>query len=183
MTSNTHYYHPCWKSFHLEIWDISLLFTHFSLNFSQLLRFRISYFLPFGGLASLKRVLLKVQALSPSVHNLSIKCGSTLPIISKDFKHQLPSFVPWFIRTKHFPESKTHPRIQKHYRQNTKTLPRIQNTSQNPKTLPRIQKHIQNPKQVPESKTHPRIWILESVVEFWNVFFGFWEVFCPLEPP
>ena len=42
------------------------------------------------------------------------------------------------------------------------------------KTLPRIQNHIpeskkipQNPKQVPESKTHPRIWIMESVLEFW----------------
>ena len=55
----------------------------------------------------------------------------------------------WLIRTKHFPDSKTLPRIQ----------------------------------------THPRIWILESVFEFWDVFgfrevfldsgkcFGFWEVF------
>ena len=59
MTSNTHYY-PCCKSFPLEIWDISLLFTHFSFNFSQLLQFRISHFLPFGGVASLKSAPLKV---------------------------------------------------------------------------------------------------------------------------
>ena len=49
---------------------ISLLFTHFSFNFSQLLWFRISYFLPFGGMASLKSAPLKVQALSPTVHCL-----------------------------------------------------------------------------------------------------------------
>ena len=107
--------------------------------------------------------------------------------------HSYP--IRWLIRTKHFPESKTRPRIQntsqnpKHFpeskntSQNPHTHPRIQNTSQNPKTHPRIQKDF------PESKTGPRIqntsqiWILESVFEFWDVFwipgsvFGFWEVF------
>ena len=39
----------------------------------------------------------------------------------------------------------------------SKTLPRIQNTSQNPKTRPRIQNTSQNPKHVQESKTRPRI--------------------------
>ena len=34
VTSNTH--NPRWKSFHLEIWDISRLFTHFSLVFPAL---------------------------------------------------------------------------------------------------------------------------------------------------
>ena len=50
---------------------------------------------------------------------------------------KIRGILPWLVGTKHFPESKT--------------LPRIQNTSQNPKTLPRIQKHI------PETKTLPRI--------------------------
>ena len=69
----------------------------------------------------------------------------------------------WLIRTKHFPESK--------------------NTCQNPKHVLESKNTSQNPKQVPQSKTHPRIWILESVFEFWEVFwilgsfFGFWEVF------
>ena len=34
VTSNTH--NSCWKSFHLEIWDISRLFTYFSLLFPAL---------------------------------------------------------------------------------------------------------------------------------------------------
>ena len=34
LTSNTH--NLRWKSFHLEIWDISRLFTHFSLLFPAL---------------------------------------------------------------------------------------------------------------------------------------------------
>ena len=78
----------------------------------------------------------------------------------------------WLIRTKHFPDSKT--------------LPRIQNTSQNPKHFPESKTTSQNPKQVPGSKTHPRIWILESVFEFWEVFwilgsvFEFWDVFWTL---
>ena len=45
---------------------------------------------------------------------------------------------------KHFPESKTHPRIQK-YGQNREPAPaRIQNTSQNPKTLPTLRNTSQN---------------------------------------
>ena len=57
----------------------------------------------------------------------------------------------WLIRTKHFPESKTLPRIQKHI-QESKTLPRIQNTSQNPKHFPEFKNTFQNPKHFPESK-------------------------------
>ena len=55
----------------------------------------------------------------------------------------------------------------------SKTLPRIHNTSQNPKTRPRSkntsQKHV--------------FWIMGNVFGFWDVFldsrkcFGFWEVF------
>ena len=47
MTSNTH--NPRWKSFHLEIWDISLLYTHFSLLF--LVLGSESHFFTFWGLA------------------------------------------------------------------------------------------------------------------------------------
>ena len=66
----------------------------------------------------------------------------------------------------------------------------------NPKHVLESKNTSQNPKQVPESKTHPRIWILESVFEFWEMFwilgsfldsgkcfwilesvFEFWEVF------
>ena len=78
-------------------------------------------------------------------------------------------FLWWPIGTKHFPESKTLPRIQ-NTSQNPKTLLRIQkhfpeskNTSQNPKSLPRIQNTSQNPKplhalqHLPESKTLTRI--------------------------
>ena len=46
VTSNTH--NPCWKSFHLEIWDISRLFTHFSLLFLAL-GSESHIFLPFAG--------------------------------------------------------------------------------------------------------------------------------------
>ena len=56
----------------------------------------------------------------------------------------------WPTGTKHFPESKTLPRMPKHFLE-------CQNTSQNPKTLPRIRNTSQNPKHFPESKTHPRI--------------------------
>ena len=91
MTSNSHYY-PCWRSFPLEIWDISLLFTHFSFNFSEFLLFRISYFLPFGGLASLKSAPLKVQALKITYNIQCIVYRMWFyfkPIISKDLKHHL----------------------------------------------------------------------------------------------
>ena len=50
---------------------------------------------------------------------------------------KIRGILPWLVATKHFPESKTLPRIQKHVPE-TKTLPRNQNTSQNPKTRPRI---------------------------------------------
>ena len=91
-------------------------------------------------------------------------------------------FLWWPIGTKHFPESKTLPRIQKHFSeskntsQNPKTLPRIQNhfpesktiprilnhftlynTSQNPKHLPESKNTFQNPKHFPHCKTLPRI--------------------------
>ena len=61
---------------------------------------------------------------------------------------------------KHFLESKTRPRIQKQF-QESKIFPRIQNTSQNPKTVPRIQNTSQNPKH---------FWILGRVFRFWEVF-------------
>ena len=76
-------------------------------------------------------------------------------------------YLRWLIRTKHFTESKN-------TSQNPKHVPESKNTSQNPKKI------SHNPKQVQESKTHPRIWNLESVFEFWDVFcipgsvFGFW---------
>ena len=92
-------------------------------------------------------------------------------------------------------KDKTLPRIQKH-------IPESKNTSQNPKHFPESKNTSQNQKDFPESKTGPRIqntsqiWILESVYEFWDVFwipgsvfldsgkcFGFWEVFCLYEPP
>ena len=41
-------HNPRWKSFHLEIWDISLLYTHFSLLFLAL-GSESHLFLPFGG--------------------------------------------------------------------------------------------------------------------------------------
>ena len=89
----------------------------------------------------------------------------------------------WLIRTKHFPDSKTLPRIQntsqnpKHFPE-SKTRPRIHKHFPESKTLPRIQNHI------PESKAGPRIqntsqnldsgkcfWILGSVLDsgkcFW----------------
>ena len=44
----------------------------------------------------------------------------------------------WLVGTKHFPKSKTLPRIQNTF-QNPKHFPESKNTSQNPKTLPRIQ--------------------------------------------
>ena len=77
---------------------------------------------------------------------------------------------------KTLPRIQTRPRIHKHFPE-SKTLPGIQNH------IPESKKISQNPKQVPESKTHPRIWILESVFEFWEVFwilgsvFVFWDVF------
>ena len=55
--------------------------------------------------------------------------------------------LPWLVGTKHFPESKTLPRIQKHF-------PESKNMSQKPKhfpeskTLPIIQQHV------------PKFWIL-----------------------
>ena len=75
------------------------------------------------------------------------------------------TYVRWLVGTKHFPESKTRPRIQKH-------LPE-------PKTLPRIQTHFQETKHT--SCTHPRI--QNTFAWFWDVFlnsgtcFGVWEVF------
>ena len=78
--------------------------------------------------------------------------------------------IRWLIRTKHFPDSKTLPRIQKHIPE-TKTGPRIQNTSQN----------------LDSGKCFGILggvfWILASVFGFWEVFwilgsvFGFWDVF------
>ena len=60
------------------------------------------------------------------------------------------------IGTKHFPESKTLPRIHKHFPER-KTLPRIQNTSQIQKHFSGSENTSQNPKHLPKSKTLPRI--------------------------
>ena len=79
----------------------------------------------------------------------------------------------WLIRTKHFPESKTRPRIPEHL-QESKTHPK------KPKTHPRIQNTSQIPKH---------FWILGSILDsgkcfgFWGVllvsgtYSGFWDVF------
>ena len=106
--------------------------------------------------------------------------------------------------TKHFPESKTRPRISEHCK--------------NPKPIPKNQKHIQ-PKMLPRFQNtvgfSEVFWVLGSiflslgcaldsgmcfrmlgsVFGFWDVFwilgcvldsggvFGFWDLFCPYEPP
>ena len=56
---------------------------------------------------------------------------------------KIRGILPWLVATKHFPESKTLPRIQKHVPE-TKTLPRNQNTSQNPKHFPESKNTSQN---------------------------------------
>ena len=45
----------------------------------------------------------------------------------------------WLVGTKHFPESKTLPRIQKHF-------PESKNTSKNPKHVPKTKNTSKNPK-------------------------------------
>ena len=47
------------------------------------------------------------------------------------------NFVQWLVETKHFPESKTCPKLQNDFPKFKKTL-QIQNTSQNSKATPRI---------------------------------------------
>ena len=59
----------------------------------------------------------------------------------------------WLIRTKHFPDSKT---------------------------LPRIQNRSRNPKHIPESGFCKVFLNSGKCFGFWEVFFGFWEVFCIL---
>ena len=75
----------------------------------------------------------------------------------------------WLVGTKHFPESKTRPKNQKHILA-SKHFPESKNTSQNPKHF-QNQKHLpvskntsHNPKLVPKSKTRLRIQkhVLES---------------------
>ena len=85
----------------------------------------------------------------------------------------------WLVGTKHFPESKTLPRIQKHFPK-SKSLPRIQNTSleskntfQNPKHFPESKNTSQNPKTLPRIQKHvPE----EEVFWFLGRVFGFWEM-------
>ena len=85
------------------------------------------------------------------------------------------SLLPWlivtklFLNLKHFPESKTCPRIQKHFPES--------------KTHPRIQKCFCF---LPFWDV---FWIVGSIFGFWDMFwilgsvFWFWDVFCPYEPP
>ena len=71
------------------------------------------------------------------------------------------TLLPWLIGTKHIPEFKTLPRIQKHFPE-SKTHPSQKHFPES-KKLPRIQKHFpeskthSSQKHFPESKTRPRI--------------------------
>ena len=105
-----------------------------------------------------------VTPLLKSLHWLPVKYRIIFKVLLITFKAIHGLALWWPIGTKHFPESKTLPRIQKHFpeskntSQNPKTLPRIQNTSQNPKTLPTQQNTSQNPNtfhttHFPESNT------------------------------
>ena len=100
---------------------------------------------------------------------VEIKCLFTR--VAAPYRKHLNSL--WLIGTKHFPESKTRPRIPEHL-QESKTHPK------KPKTHPRIQNTSQIPKH---------FWILGSVLDsgecFWflghildfGTCFGFWDVF------
>ena len=67
--------------------------------------------------------------------------------------------------------------------QNPKHVPESKNTSQNPKRFPRIQNRSKNPKHIPESGFWKVFLNSGTCFGFREVFFGFWEVFCPYEPP
>ena len=71
------------------------------------------------------------------------------------------TYVRWLVGTKHFPESKTLPRIQKH-------LPES-------KTLPRIQTHFQETKHTSKNPKYFCL-ILGRVFEFWYVFWSLGNV-------
>ena len=62
---------------------------------------------------------------------------------------------------KQFPESKTHPRIQKHFQES-------KNTSQYSKRVPKTKITSKNPKYFPESFWDV-FWSLGGVFEFWDV--------------
>ena len=72
------------------------------------------------------------------------------------------NFVQWLVGTKHFPESKTCPKLQNDFPKFKKTL-QIQ-------TRPRIQKHPPESKNTSQ-KPNSRTW------------FGFWGAFCPHKAP
>ena len=99
--------------------------------------------------------------------------------------------LPWLIGTKHLPEFKTRPRIQKHFPE-SKTLPRIQKHFPESKTLPRIQNTSQNPSVLDPGKyvgIFDVFLVFKTCFEFVEVFFDsgkcfrFWDLFCPYEPP